>query len=193
MTSSKENKWLNPTPQSVRFCRPLRIAVEKETTDAIRDEKDRLDTEVRRLKPHCFTLPNGKNVKVKFDVYLSMIDGKCLNVVLDNTATVRCPVCYLTMDNFNTAADWNSNIPPLNLKHGIGNLHCEIKALEQLIKLSCRLALKVKTWSIQKELQGMNSVYMPCDFSLTIFLHFFNFKFSNKILIYDPQTILISR
>lgn len=153
VTSSKKMMWLNPTPQSVRFCRPLRIALEKETDDSISIEKNRLYAEVKRLKPHCFSLPNGKNVVVNFDVYFSMIDGKCLNAVLDNRATTRCPICKLSMDSFNTAADWNSIVPESNLQHGIGNLHCEIKALEQLIKLSCRL--KLKTWTVRSDQQGI--------------------------------------
>lgn len=151
-TSINKIMWLNATPQSVRFCRPIRIAVEKETNDAIIAEKNRLDTEVTQLQPHRFSLANGKNASVNFDLHFSMIDGKCLNAILDNSATTRCPVCHLSMDSFNKTVDWESNVPTAHLKHGIGNLHCEIKALELLIKLSCRLPLK--TWTVRKEMIG---------------------------------------
>lgn len=144
--------WINPTPQSTRFCRPLRLAIEKETVETIMAEKERLGQQVNELHPHFFTLTNGKEVTVKFKVYFTMIDGKILNAVLDNGATTRCPVCKLTMDNFNSEYDWNSKVPTSHLQHGIANLHCEIKALEQLIKLSCRLSLE--TWTVRKEMKG---------------------------------------
>lgn len=152
MTKDKTRLWINPTPQSIRFCRPLRIAIEKETRETILAERDRLESEVEDLYPHCFSLPNGKKVTVTFDVYFTMIDGKCLNYVLDNNATTRCPVCYLTMDNFNKQCDWDADVPTAHLRHGIGNLHCEIKTIELLIKLSARLPLQ--TWTIRKEMNG---------------------------------------
>lgn len=65
MTSSKTRMWINPTPQSIRFCRPLRIAIEKETEDTIMTEKKRLDKEVEELQSHCFLLPN-RQVKIMF-------------------------------------------------------------------------------------------------------------------------------
>lgn len=151
MTSSKTKMWINPTPQSIRFFRPLRIAIEKETEDTVMAEKNRLNNEVEQLQSHCFLLPNGKRVTVDFNAYFTMIDGKCLNFVFDNAATTRCPVCYLSMDNFNKECDWNVEVPTSNLKHGLANLHCEIKALEQLIKLSCRLLLQ--TWTVRKEMK----------------------------------------
>lgn len=162
MTTTNKKMWINPTPQSIRFCRPLRLAVEKENEQTIINEKNRLQCEIDELYPHSFSLPNGKNVLVNFDLYFSMIDGKCLNVVLENTATTRCPVCYISMDHFNQDVDWNSIIPTSNLTHGIANLHCEIKALEQLIKLSCRLPLQ--TWTVRKEFKGKQSALIYKDF-----------------------------
>lgn len=152
MTNDKKRLWINPTPQSIRFCRPLRIAIEKETGETILAEKNRLENEIDEIHQHCFSLTNGKRVTVNFDIYFTMIDGKCLNSVLDNNATTRCPVCYITMDKFNQDCDWNAEIPTANLRHGIANLHCEIKTIEQLIKLSARLPLE--TWTVRKEMNG---------------------------------------
>lgn len=158
MTAEGTRLWTNPTPQSIRFCRPIRIAIEKETNEAILSEKHRLDKEVDELQPHHFSLSNGKKVTVKFDPYFTMIDGKCLNCVLGNSATVRCPICYVSMDNFNLEPDWNSEIPSENLRHGIANLHCEIKAIEQLIKLAARSRLGLRTWTVRKEMSGKSKV-----------------------------------
>ena len=72
-TSNNQIIWVNPTPQSVRFCRPLRIAIEKETNEIIIRENNRLENEVGELQPHYFYLSNGKKVIVKFDVFLTMM------------------------------------------------------------------------------------------------------------------------
>ncbi|KAJ6646173.1 hypothetical protein Bhyg_01384 [Pseudolycoriella hygida] len=150
-TETGKNMWMNPTPQSVRFCRPLRIAIEKEDEYSIRAEDSRLRKEISNLRPYTFSLPNGKRASVRFDLYLSMIDGKCLNAVLGNSATTRCPVCYVLMNRFNEDEDWNSTVPPGNLLHGIANLHCEIKTLELLLKLSSRRTFK--EWRIEKDMK----------------------------------------
>lgn len=157
-TNTNKTMWINPTPQSIRFCRPLRLAIEKETKETIMDEKIRLDAEISRLETYSFSLPNGRDVSVKFDPHFSMIDGKCLNCVLENAVTTRCPVCKLSMDHFNSPEDWNSTIPVSNFSHGLATLHCEIKSLEQLIKLSCRLPLK--TWTVTQELNGKSSALL---------------------------------
>lgn len=159
-TSTKRKMWINPTPQSIRFCRPLRIAIEKETGVTIIAEKTRLDIEVEELHSHQFLLPNNKSVTVDFKAYFTMIDGKVLNHVLDNSATTRCPVCYLSMDNFNKNCDWTMIVPSSNLQHGISNLHCEIKTLEQLIKLSCRNQLPLPTWTVRKEMKGKKKIVL---------------------------------
>lgn len=157
VTSNKKKMWLNPTPQSVRFCRPLRIALEKETEATVRAERDRLETQVKSLSSHRFPLPNGKQATVKFDLHLSMVDGKCLNFLLENEATTRCPICSLTMGNFNKTVDWETIVPKEHLKHGLGNLHCEIKTMEMLIKLSCRDRLNLETWTVSGEHKGKSN------------------------------------
>lgn len=90
ITSKNKKMWTNPTLQSVRFCRPLRIAIEKETATTTELEKKRLDVEVDHLQPHTFSLPNGKKVTVNFNPDLTMVDGKCLNSIVGNNCTIRC-------------------------------------------------------------------------------------------------------
>ena len=85
--------WINPTPQSVRFCRPLRIALEKEDNAATLREHDRLNEEIEKLIRHRFKMSNNKFVKITFNVYQTLFDGKCLNTITGNKASSRCPVC----------------------------------------------------------------------------------------------------
>lgn len=43
--------WLNRTPQSVRFCRPLKLEFVKETKEHILTEKNDLDNQIQKLVP----------------------------------------------------------------------------------------------------------------------------------------------
>lgn len=138
--------WINETPQSVRYCRPLRLSFESETSQVTKRERDRLRAEVNALIPHNFNL-NGKDVEVSFNVDLTLLDGKALNNVLDNDATTRCPICLLTMKNFNSDEAYNTDIPEQRLKHGLGLLHCEIKVFEWLLHLSYKLNLGLHSWN----------------------------------------------
>jgi len=38
--------WMNRTPQSIRFCRPVKLEFVKETKDRILDEKKNLDSQI---------------------------------------------------------------------------------------------------------------------------------------------------
>ncbi|KAJ8665508.1 hypothetical protein QAD02_007170 [Eretmocerus hayati] len=61
-----EYKWTNPTPASYRYCRPLRIAFEKETAETIAQEYERLKSEIKRLKSHEFRMKNGKTISLNW-------------------------------------------------------------------------------------------------------------------------------
>lgn len=143
--------WLNPTPQSIRFNRPLRMCFGKEDDAAIKKEIKRLNNEIKGLKKYKFKLDNGKSVTVKYYVNTTMFDGKCVNSIVGNTATCRCPMCLKTSHQFgNLKEDFTPN--ENSLYFGLGLLHCEIKAFEHLLHLSYRLPLK--TWDVRANLQG---------------------------------------
>ena len=52
--------WINPTPQSVRFLRPLRISFEKEDDLTSVAEYKRLEKEINNLHFHSCELSNEK-------------------------------------------------------------------------------------------------------------------------------------
>lgn len=146
--------WLNPSPQSVRYCRPLRLSFEKETPEAIRQERDRLRDEVDNFVPHNFSLTNGKNVGISFNAELTLVDGKCLNNILANDCTTRCPLCNIHMKKFNTYEDWHAPVPSdESLSHGLGLLHCEIKCFEFCLHLAYKKTLNLKSWDCPKPLK----------------------------------------
>lgn len=134
---NSEYNWLNPTPMSVRFFRPVRICYEKETTESTIREYQRLLSEIKFLTLHNFTLPNKKSVRLKYEVFPTLFDGKCLNTITGNPASSRCPCCNLTTTAFGKLK--NTFTPKEDsLKFGLGLLHCEIKAFEHLMNLSYR-------------------------------------------------------
>lgn len=144
-------EWMNPSPQSTRFCRPLRLALEKEVSGSggtIVEEKNRLYAEVENFVPFQ-TAVEGKDVIITYDANLTTIDGKDLNAILGNSSTLRCPLCELTMHQYahdvNVKYDLDSN----KYAHGLGLLHCYIRTIDFLLQLSYRLPFK--SWSIAKE------------------------------------------
>lgn len=68
--------WLNPTPQSYRFCRPLHIQYKKETSDTILSEKSGVENQIKNLQPIALQTTNGYTVIFICELTLSVIDGK---------------------------------------------------------------------------------------------------------------------
>lgn len=146
-----EKSWINPTPQSYRFCRPLRICHEKEDSENIRTEYVRLNKEIRRLNNHRFTLSNGIKAKASFKVFTTMFDGKCVNAITNNMSTIKCPICLQSSNEFGKD---DVDFTPVegNLRFGIGLLHSEIKTFEHLLRLSYRL--EVRVWNVNASVKG---------------------------------------
>ena len=147
-----EYEWINPTPQSYRFCRPIRIAHEKEDDEAILCEYNRLQKEIKSLTRHKFTMSNGKSVRVRFQTSTTLFDGKCVNTIVGNPATTRCPMCLTTSHNFNNQS---SSFTPKeeSLHFGLGLLHAEIKCLEQFLNLSYKKI--IGQWDVTKNYKGI--------------------------------------
>lgn len=101
LKSTVSNKhWINSTPQSTRFCRPLRIAFEKENDDTIMKEYTSINKSIRLLASHKFKLKNGKSVKIKYCITETLCDQKCVNTIVGNKSTNRCPICFKTAHQF---------------------------------------------------------------------------------------------
>lgn len=143
--------WLNPTPLSVRFTRPLRMSFEKEDDNAIISENARLNEEIQFLNKHRFQLSNGKHVRIKYVVTKTLFDGKCVNTLTGNPATSRCPICLHTAHEFgNLENDFSPNEDAPS--YGLGLLHAEIKMFEHLKNISYRLPLQ--KWDVTANLKG---------------------------------------
>uniref|UniRef100_A0ABD2VS82 Uncharacterized protein n=1 Tax=Trichogramma kaykai TaxID=54128 RepID=A0ABD2VS82_9HYME len=145
--------WVNPSPQSIRFTRPLRMSFEKEDDEAITKEIGRLDFEISELKIYRFKV-NNKTARVKYNVFQTLFDGKCVNSLVDNPATTRCPMCLKTSHQFGNV---NEDFTPReeSLLFGLSLLHAEIKAFEHLLHLSYRLHLG--QWDVRADMKVIDT------------------------------------
>ena len=91
--------WQNPVLSSTRFCRPIHLQFKKETTELSQREHERILEEIDQLNPINITLdidyemdaasPRKDNVKVTYDLALTMVDQKVINP-LTETARYIC-------------------------------------------------------------------------------------------------------
>lgn len=63
--------WENPTPNSTKYCVPIRLRFAKETSDICKDEEMHLKSQLENL-PSIVV----ETCTIMFKFYLTMIDGK---------------------------------------------------------------------------------------------------------------------
>lgn len=80
--STKDNVilWNNRASQSTRFCRPISLQYVKESADIIATQKASIEAEIDELQALEVDL-NNVNVRIHFSLFLTLIDGKVLNIL----------------------------------------------------------------------------------------------------------------
>lgn len=151
--------WDNPLPSSTRYCRPVRLQLIKETTDVIVSEKNRMSNAITGLCLYSMQLVDGLNINVKYDMVMTMVDGKVLNAITETFSAQRCYLCRRSISEFNNLkAIKNVPIHVDYLMFGITSLHCWIRTYECLIHIAYRLSFMrwsksgyEKEYNIQKD------------------------------------------
>lgn len=141
--------WINRSPQSIRFCRPLKIEFIKETRELILAEKENLDTQIRNLHIYLHKINNIK-IFVKYVGQMTLIDGKVLNILTGCNSCQCCPICGAKPTHLMNVNDFNSDIfdaKSQTLQFGISPLHAWIRFFEFVLKLAYRADLK--TWHVK--------------------------------------------
>jgi len=144
-TDTQRIIWENPSPQSVRFCRPLSLKFCKETTQLICDERERVEQSISLLTPDIFDLEGFGEVVVRYNLALTLIDGKVLTALMGAKSASVCPYCKAGPASFNSLENLNSGmfaVEPHAFKHGMGQLHCRIRIMEQCLKVSYKLTVQ---------------------------------------------------
>lgn len=142
--------WINSTPQSIRFCRPIKIEFAKETAAHILEEKVNLDTQISNLKPFMCTVLQERSIKISYDLNMTLIDGKVLNILTGTNSCQCCPICGSKPTQFLKTVDLKSECfqsKPGTLCYGVSPLHAWIRFLEFVLKISYRIG--INKWQIR--------------------------------------------
>lgn len=147
--------WNNATPQSTRWCRPLRLHFAKETEEFTMNEINFVRDEIAALHPFIITIA-GVQVTIVFELYLTMIDGKTLATITNTKSKQSCSVCPATPKEFNNLDNMEIRFKSKegSLNYGLSVLHLWIRCFEWLLHLSYRL--DVKKWQLRgRELKAI--------------------------------------
>ena len=144
--------WTNPKPSSIRFCRPIRVQYLKESEAILKFEKEYIQNQINLLEDSEFELINGLEVivtKVKFNLKLTMIDGKAANAICSTSSQQVCNICSASPKQMNSIACGSLLTPTSNIDNielGLSPLHARIRCFECLLHISYRL--EIKKWQI---------------------------------------------
>jgi len=83
--------WQNPCPSSLRFCRPIRFQLKKETLEVANTEVQYIESQIRMLFPTEVTVL-GCRVNMRHELLLTMIDSKICNTLTSASSAQRCYV-----------------------------------------------------------------------------------------------------
>ena len=133
--------WENPVPQGANFCRPLRLAFEKETSEAAATIKADLQNQIANIGNQLVEF-NDHLIEFRLKLHLSMLDGKAKNGATDHGSTLSCFICKAKPNDFNNLSNLTSGkfTEDLDcLKHGISPLHQWIRCLDAILHLAYKL------------------------------------------------------
>jgi len=150
-TSSNIILWNNRASQSARFCRPINIQYCTESKNIILNQKQCIENQIDKLEALEIILDSLKIV-IHFSLFMTLIDGKVLNIITGTKSMQSCPICQATPKQFNNLENIKCEteifLPnPKSLQYGISPLHCWIRFLECCLHISYRL--NVKVWQMR--------------------------------------------
>ncbi|XP_046384825.1 uncharacterized protein LOC124155152 [Ischnura elegans] len=141
-SASGEYIWSNPHPSSARFCRPIRIQWVQETKEISKAEENYVRDQINNLQ-----LASVGNVVVKFELLLTMIDGKVCSA-LTETSCMRCYLCGARISEMNNLNKIKKmKVDESKFSFGLSILHCYIRFFECLLHISYRLDIKM--WKVK--------------------------------------------
>ena len=146
--------WNNQTPQSVRFCRPLKLEYTTESKDHILKKKANLDDEISYLENIKIILPTNKVISIQPLLYMTLIDGKVLNILTGTKSNQACPICGSTPIQFRNITNFDEPAfcpKPNTLQYGISPLHSWIRFFECILHISYRS--DIKKWQVRGEIE----------------------------------------
>lgn len=138
--------WENPTPSSIRFCKPIRLQFKKETKDSIKDEERYITSQSEALLPSTVTTSTGKVITIIHKLTMTMIDGKARTYLTDTASFSRCCLCDATPNEMQNYVERPVDVSAF--KYGLSILHARIRFLECVLHVSYRS--ECKQWAANK-------------------------------------------
>lgn len=144
--------WNNSTPQSVRFCRPIKLEYIKESETLVKTEKASMDSQIADLDNIDILLEDGSSLTIHFSLFMTLIDGKVLSYITGTKSMQTCPLCKATPKYFNDLSNIERGVfepEPESLQYGISPLHAWIRLFECLLHISYKIG--IKKWQARTE------------------------------------------
>lgn len=148
--------WNNRISQSASFCRPISLHFVRESRDVILQQKSNIEEQIRNLKVVEIKLDDVYCIRIHFSLFLTLIDGKVLNIITNTKSMQTCPICHATPKQFNDISNKHKQtgvfLPdPNSLQYGISPLHAWIRIFECVLHISYRL--DIKAWQVRSNEQ----------------------------------------
>ena len=112
-------------------------------------EKKEIDHQIEKLSDFEMKLPNDKILKINYKLYMTLIDGKILNILTDTKSSQACPICGATPQKFINIKEFRSEEftpKPKTLQYGISPLHSWIRFFECILHISYRHS--IEKWQV---------------------------------------------
>lgn len=138
--------WNNPRPSSTRFCRPIKILFEKETSELSKREIENVENQIKDILP-TKVCTGDQEISINHCFQLTMIDGKIFGVI-SQSSTQTCGICGATPKLMNNIEQVMKRVPNTQqYDFGLSTLHAWIRCFETLLHISYRLT--VQKWQIR--------------------------------------------
>ena len=72
------------------------------------NKKNEIDQQIEKLSDFKMELPNDKVLKINYKLYMTLIDGKILNILTDTKSSHACPICGATPQKFINIKEFRS-------------------------------------------------------------------------------------
>ncbi|KAF2903590.1 hypothetical protein ILUMI_02597 [Ignelater luminosus] len=109
----------------------------KETKDYVLKEEKSIDEKISKLKDVEVVLDSDRTICIQFHPYMTLIDGKILNILIDTKSFQACPICKAKLSELKNITDFDSKIfspKPGTLEYSISPLHTWICINLELIE-----------------------------------------------------------
>ncbi|KAJ8685239.1 hypothetical protein QAD02_021032 [Eretmocerus hayati] len=142
VTTEGEILWINPTPNSTSYCRPVQFEFQKETTEYTMSQYEHYEDKIRQLEP--FTSEAlGPESKITYNLKCTMMDGKTCSALTEQRSSCSCNVCFASPKDMNHL-EFVKGLPVNrnSLQFGLHPLHCRIRFMEFLLHLAYNMDFK---------------------------------------------------